>query len=173
MRTEADSTSYSRIIDKVPTETELIGGPFDQGLFMEIIEWKAHRVKTLLTSHIERYGFSQYSDAISIIVKKKSVEYVPYLAGLHGLNYPTASAILHFCLPNDFPIVDIRVTEALIHFKHLSGTTSRFTSSHAGYREYSHTIHNISKRLGVVSLRSIDEALFAYHKAQLQKGNLH
>jgi len=169
---EVYGTGYSRILERIPTEKELIDKPFDLGLFMEIIDWKAHRVKTILSTHIKRYGFSQYSDAIRIINKEKSVEYVPYLAGLYGLNYPTASAILHFCSPNLFPIVDIRVTEALIHFKYLAGSTSSFTSSHAGYRIYFNTIHKIAKALGGISLRTLDEALFAYHKAQLQTGNL-
>lgn len=79
--------------------------------FLEICAWKTPRTKSLCASNSEELvkevthiAFTTNSDQVSIEI----------LTLLRGESWPTASAILHFCHKDPYPLLDFR---ALFNFR--------------------------------------------------------
>ena len=78
------------------------------------------------------------------------------LLELEGVGVPTASTLLYFAFPDDYPILDIRALESL-------GMKSRSTYPVSFWLEYLETCRDLSRRAGV-SIRTLDKALWQHSK---------
>jgi hypothetical protein len=78
------------------------------------------------------------------------------LLELEGVGVPTASTLLYFAFPDDYPILDIRALESL-------GVKPRSTYPVSFWLEYLDACRELARRAGV-SLRTLDKALWQYSK---------
>ena len=78
------------------------------------------------------------------------------LLELEGVGVPTASTLLYFAFPDDYPIVDIRALESL-------GVKPRSTYPVSFWLEYLGACRELARTAGV-SLRTLDKALWQYSK---------
>ena len=134
---------------------DLSQGFITEATFMGILNWKAPRVK----GKIRLNDFKYYNDAIKRAIKVPDSEKLKILCNLQGIDVPVASTILHFIYPEKFPIMDIRVTEALCEFGYLN-VKARSPKNYIKYRQIIFTIVQESG----CSMRELDRALFTYHK---------
>jgi hypothetical protein len=78
------------------------------------------------------------------------------LLGLEGVGVPTASTLLYFAFPADYPILDVRALESL-------GVKARSVYSVSFWLEYLAACRELAKRHSV-DLRTLDKALWQYSK---------
>jgi hypothetical protein len=78
------------------------------------------------------------------------------LLELEGVGVPTASTLLYFAFPDDYPILDVRALESL-------GVKARSTYPVSFWLEYLETCRELSRRAGV-SIRTLDKALWQHSK---------
>jgi hypothetical protein len=78
------------------------------------------------------------------------------LLELEGVGVPTASTLLYFAFPDDYPILDIRALESL-------GVKPRSTYPVSFWLEYLGACRELARRAGV-SIRTLDKALWQYSK---------
>ena len=78
------------------------------------------------------------------------------LLELEGVGVPTASALLYFAFPEDYPILDVRALESL-------GVKPRSTYPVSFWLEYLAACRELARSAGV-SLRTLDKALWQYSK---------
>ncbi len=78
------------------------------------------------------------------------------LLELEGVGVPTASTLLYFAFPDDYPILDVRALESL-------GVKPRSTYPVSFWLEYLSACREIADRAGV-SVRTLDKALWQYSK---------
>ena len=71
---------------------------------------------------------------------------------------PTASTLLHFAFPDDYPILDVRALESL----GLHGQEHRYTDRHSG-SSTSRLVDKLAMRHDV-SMRTLDKALWQHSK---------
>jgi hypothetical protein len=75
---------------------------------------------------------------------------------------PTASVLLHFAMPDRYPILDVRALDSL-------GVTGRSTYPPAFWLGYLDACRSLAAEHGV-SLRTLDKALWQYSKEQGASG---
>lgn len=78
------------------------------------------------------------------------------LLELAGVGVPTASALLYFAFPDDYPILDVRALESLGAKPH-----SQYQVSF--WLEYLGACRELARRYGV-SIRTLDKALWQHSK---------
>jgi hypothetical protein len=78
------------------------------------------------------------------------------LLELEGVGAPTASTLLYFAFPDDYPILDVRALESL-------GVKSRSTYPMGFWLAYLEACRTLARRSGV-SLRTMDKALWQHSK---------
>jgi len=78
------------------------------------------------------------------------------LLELEGVGVPTASTLLYFAFPDDYPILDIRALESL-------GVKPRSQYPVTFWLEYLDACRDLARRAGV-SLRTLDKALWQHSK---------
>jgi hypothetical protein len=77
---------------------------------------------------------------------------------LHGVEWPTASTLLHFCDRRPYPILDYRALWSLGYLRP-PHYTMQFWLSYVGY------VRGLSRRTGY-PIRTVDRALWQYSKAR-------
>lgn len=147
---------YDNIIKIVAEEVN--PGDISEETFIQIINWKTPRVKGIIRSH----PFDYYDEGIKRAIKSPENEKIKILDDLHGIGVPIASTILHFIYPDTFPIMDIRVTLALVEFGYLAVKAR----SPENYEKFRSIMVELVKESNC-SMRELDKALFAYHKIML------
>jgi hypothetical protein len=83
------------------------------------------------------------------------------LLSLEGVGVPTASALLHFGFPSDYPILDVRALESL------GQPTTRTTYSVTYWLRYLAACRGLAAEHRV-TLRTLDKALWQ-HSSELAK----
>jgi hypothetical protein len=78
------------------------------------------------------------------------------LLALDGVGVPTASTLLYFAFPDDYPILDVRALESL-------GVKPRSQYPVGFWLEYLAACRELARRAGV-SIRTLDKALWQYSK---------
>lgn len=78
------------------------------------------------------------------------------LLELDGVGVPTASTLLYFAFPDDYPILDVRALESL-------GVKPRSTYPVSFWLEYLAACRELAGEAGV-SLRTLDKALWQHSK---------
>jgi hypothetical protein len=116
-------------------------------------KWRGGRTRQLAAENTEeevneitRAAFSASSERLRIGA----------LLALRGVNWPMASAILHFAFPDRYPILDVRAMETVDGSK-------GYTFERWG--QYVRLCHETAKRLDV-TMRVLDRALWQADKAK-------
>lgn len=81
---------------------------------------------------------------------------VSALLGLDGVGVPTASTLLYFAFPDDYPILDVRALESL-------GVKPRSQYPVSFWLAYLGFCRELALRCGV-SIRTLDKALWQHSK---------
>ncbi len=121
--------------------------------FLTLCEWKTARSK----SRCAKNGESLIREAtrLALSIKEERLK-IGILRILTGVEWPTASVILHFCDRRPYPILDYRVLWSL-SARQPSVYTFDFWWS---YTEYIRRVARNTKK----SMRTIDRALWQYSK---------
>ena len=122
--------------------------------FITVCSWKTPRSKPKVASNhkdyieeITRISFTTKSDQLRIEI----------LTLLNGVGWPTASTILHFCHPNEFPIIDFRALYSLGY------DTIPNKYDYQFWKAYTNYCRKLSSKLNL-DLRTIDRGLWQYSK---------
>jgi len=81
------------------------------------------------------------------------------LTDLHGVAIPSASALLHFAIPQASPILDVRALESL-------SVEGRSSCSVAFWLRYLDACRSLAAKHGA-SVRTLDKALWQHSKERL------
>ena len=127
--------------------------------FLEICEWKTKRSKSLCARNdaftietVSRAALATSDEALKINL----------LRTLAGVQWPTASALLHFSDERPYPILDYRALWSLGY-----ATPPHYTMPF--WLEYLAYTRGLAKRLKQ-DIRTIDRALWQYSKARQRPG---
>jgi hypothetical protein len=121
--------------------------------FQAMCAWKSPRSKPLCAAN----SSSLVREVTTVALAAKSEELrIGTLLLLHGVSWPTASVVLHFCSSEPYPILDFRALWTL-QTKQPSAYSFRFWWS------YVEACRSIAQR-NRVSMRTLDRALWQYSK---------
>lgn len=119
----------------------------------ELCRWKSTRKASeakknseLTVKEITRFSFSTPDDCSKITS----------LTLLKGVLWPTASVLLHFCVDDTYPILDVRAIWSL-------GEKQPSSYTYEYWRSYVSCCQEISKENNI-SVRTLDKALWQYSK---------
>lgn len=157
----ADEKEYNLILSKVSDEISHTG-TLSRKTFEQIADWKSFHVRY----KVDWNDFGLYQTAIRYVLEVPDKLKVSLLCGLDGVDVPVASTILHFMYPSKFPIVDYRAAQALRD----AGHKLQKRESYLMYNKYRTLIEDIVNQTGY-DIRTIDRALFTYHKKTYSPAN--
>lgn len=150
-----DEGEYNLLLNKVSDEISNTS-TISQDTFERIADWKSFHVK----HKVKWEEFELYQTGIKYALEVPDRLKLSLLCGLEGVDIPVASTILNFMYPNKFPIIDYRVTQVL---REAACIQLAKNMSYKMYYRYKTEIENIVEQTGY-DIRTIDRALFAYHK---------
>ncbi len=130
----------------------------DKDHFMKLCMWKTPRQKPNYNANDEHTIISKTRDLYMHGDHQKRIE---SLDELSGVGYPVASAILHYCFPDIYSIIDFRAIEAL-------GWEQPSYYTYAYWEKYFIKIQEIAKTYGL-SIRTVDKALWEWSKEHSKK----
>lgn len=123
----------------------------DKGRFVEIGRWKSPRTRRhyennnpATVKEITKFSFATNNEEVMLKV----------LCSLNGVQYPVASAILHFAFPKKYPVMDFRAIWSL-------GWAQPKYYTFDFWQKYCLAIRDISKESGE-NIRTVDKALWQY-----------
>ncbi len=121
--------------------------------FLTVCAWKTPRSRP----RVERNGPAAVEEATRrALASPAERERMAALVALEGVGVPTASTLLHFAFPDDYPILDVRALESL-------GQRARSGYPVAYWLRYLDACRELAFRHGV-SLRTLDKALWQHSK---------
>lgn len=160
---EQDIMSISQKYSYLKSENEiaLIGrnikerGFAKRDEFLSICEWKSSRPR----AHLSKNSSALIEDATTIALTTPHEELrIGVLTLLNGVSMPMASAFLHFCHKDPYPILDFRALESL-------GNSVPAVCSFDFWWEYTLHCRALAQR-NRVSMRTLDKALWEWSKAK-------
>jgi hypothetical protein len=122
--------------------------------FLSLAEWKTTRTKSRCRSNAPSYVAEVTRHALAASEPRFKVE---VLRVLDGVDWATASVILHFCDRDRWPILDVRAFWSL-------GTEVPKYITYPLWEAYTASARELAD-LHEVSMRTLDRALWAYSKA--------
>lgn len=129
--------------------------------FLYIGMWKSPRPKKHYERNEAAYVRAVTEVALGTADERLSIE---ILTLLDGVNWPTASVILHFLRPEPYPILDFRALWTL-------GVSPPPPYDFGFWHAYVQVCRNLAAEAGV-SLRTLDRALWRYsdlHQSELER----
>jgi len=123
--------------------------------FIAVCEWKTPRSRPKVAANTEAAVVQATRRALTADDERTRVE---ALLKLGGVGIPTASTLLYFAYPSDYPILDFRALESL-------GVKSRSTYPVSFWLQYLEACRELARQNGV-SLRTLDLALWQHSKEQ-------
>jgi hypothetical protein len=121
--------------------------------FLEICRWKTVRS----ASKVARNTASSIKRATAqALSSQDEAARMTALLELDGVGVPTASTLLYFAFPADYPILDVRALDSL-------GVRARSGYPVSFWLEYLAACRELGDRHGV-DLRTLDKALWQYSK---------
>lgn len=150
-----DEEEYNLILNTVSDEISH-RGTLSQQTFRRIVDWKSFHVRY----KVDWDDFQLYETAIKYALEVPDRLKLSLLCGLEGVDIAVASTVLNFMYPNKFPIIDYRVTQVL---REAVGVQLPKNMSYKMYYMYKTEIEKIVMHTGY-DIRTIDRALFSYHK---------
>lgn len=115
--------------------------------------WKTPRSRTRIAANSRHTVLSRTRRALA--GTDESGRIAPLLE-LQGVGVPTASTLLYFAFPDDYPILDVRVLESL-------GVKPRSQYPVSFWLEYLDACRKLARRHGV-GIRTLDKALWQHSK---------
>ena len=120
-----------------------------------IAEWKAARVKGHVNKNDEQY--IKDITQVSLSTKNERLK-IEILTLLNGVQIRMASAILMFCFPEQYTVMDYRAWDSLKAFDKVDG---EIDDTFECWQNYNEICREIATQNGV-SLRKLDQALWQY-----------
>lgn len=125
----------------------------------DVVEWKSgkrmlHLCEENTPEEIEecsKAAFAARTDRLRIHA----------LVALHGVSWPTASAVLHFVFPCQFPVLDVRVMRAVGEIPADANQPPNYTIPL--WSKYAELCRATAERYGV-TLRDLDRALWMWDR---------
>jgi hypothetical protein len=130
-----------------------VRGYFTRAEFIEVCAWKTPRSRPKVAANSARAVATTTGRALATADEEARIR---TLLELQGVGVPTASTLLHFAFPDDYPILDVRALESL-------GVRSRSTYPVSFWLAYLEACRELARR-GGVSLRTLDKALWQHSK---------
>lgn len=121
--------------------------------FLRIAEWKTVRSRPRCERNADAFVREVTSAALASTHEGFKIN---TLRLLEGVEWPTASVILHFCDRGRYPILDVRA----LWSAGLDGTPSHSFTLWMAYTEF---LRGVADKTGV-SMRTLDKALWQYSK---------
>jgi hypothetical protein len=115
--------------------------------------WKAPRVVPKVLVNEESFIHEATRIALSTSHERMRIE---TLTLLHGVQYPMASVILHFCHADRYPIIDFRALWSL-GFEEVPAYSFEF------WMEYVYCCRDLADKAGV-DMRTLDKSLWQHSK---------
>jgi len=129
-------------------------GSLTRSQFLEMARWKTSRSKSRCAKNSDEFVAEVTSAALRSNIPRFKVE---VLTLLDGVDWPTASVILHFCDRERWPIIDFRAFWSLGQ----DSPAGRYTvDMWTAYTLYTRQLAHSAK----VDMRTLDRALWAYSK---------
>lgn len=123
--------------------------------FLAVCAWKSPRSRPRCEENSEELVRAVTEVALSTGCEQLRVESLTLLRGVH---WPTASAILHFCHADPYPVLDVRALWSL-------GVERPPPYAFDFWHAYTLACRKIARRARV-SMRDLDRALWQYSKEQ-------
>ena len=128
-------------------------GYLNRDQFLAIAEWKTLRSRLRCQANDSEFVEEVTRAALASKHEQFKIE---TLRLLDGVDWPTASVILHFCDEGRYPILDVRALWSL-------GVTRPLSVSFPVWMKYTEILRGIAAEAGV-SMRTLDKALWQYSK---------
>jgi hypothetical protein len=128
-------------------------GHYAREEFLTVCAWKTARSRP----RVERNDARVVEQATGVAIGSRDErERMEALVALEGVGVPTASTLLHFAFPAEYPILDVRALQSL-------GQRARSVYPVAYWLGYLAACRELAHRHGV-SLRTLDKALWQSSK---------
>lgn len=128
-------------------------------ILFNIVDWKAPRIRNRVRDNKKEFVEEVTKHCFSSLNEQFKIE---GLTILRGVDYRVASAILHFCFPSLYIIMDYRAWGTLEEQKYLPKKYD-IKDDFEHWQRYLNVCRKISKRCDY-SLRQLDKALWQYSK---------
>jgi hypothetical protein len=128
-------------------------GHYTRAEFIEVCAWKTPRSRPKVTANSAHAVMATTGRALAAADEDGRMR---ALLELDGVGVPTASTLLHFAFPDEYPILDARALESL-------GVRSRSTYPVGFWLGYLAACRELARRAGV-TLRTLDKALWQHSK---------
>lgn len=128
-------------------------GYYTREEFLTVCRWKTERSASKVAANDERSVREATQRALGADEEAVRME---ALDALHGVGVPTASALLHFAFPGDYPILDVRALESL-------GVRARTVYPVSFWLDYLDACRCLAHQLDV-PIRTLDKALWQHSK---------
>jgi hypothetical protein len=131
----------------------LARGHYTRAEFIEVCAWKTVRSRPKVAANSEPAVVDATGRALSAVDEATRIA---ALLELVGVGVPTASTLLYFVYPDDYPILDVRALESL-------GVKPRSVYPISFWLAYLSACRALAQRAGV-SIRTLDKALWQHSK---------
>lgn len=128
-------------------------GHFTLAEFLQFCEWKSPRTRPRCAENSAEMVEEVTRIALSTPLEQMRVE---VLTVLRGVEWPTASVLLHFAHPEPYPILDYRALWSL-------GWREPPRYTFPVWRAYTEVCRDLSRAAGV-SMRTLDRALWQFSR---------
>jgi hypothetical protein len=128
-------------------------GHYTRPEFIEVCGWKTVRSRPKVAANSEAAVVDATGRALSAAEEEVRISALLELA---GVGVPTASTLLYFVFPDDYPILDVRALESL-------GVKPRSVYPVGFWLDYLSTCRTLAGRAGV-DIRTLDKALWQHSK---------
>jgi hypothetical protein len=138
-------------------EAARLRGCYTREEFLLVCGWKTVRSRSKVATNPEAEVERATRTALQAQYEAQRMQ---ALLELDGVGVPTASTLLHFAHPSDYPILDVRALESLGH-------QGRSTYSVSYWLRYLDTCRRLASEHGV-TIRVLDKALWQHSKERGQ-----
>lgn len=128
-------------------------GHYTRAEFIEVCAWKTPRSRPKVASNSDPAVVDATARALACCDEAGRIGALLELA---GVGVPTASTLLYFAFPDDYPILDVRALDSL-------GVRPRSSYPVSFWLAYLDACRALARRSGV-SLRTLDKALWQRSK---------
>lgn len=128
-------------------------GHYTRAEFIEVCAWKTARSRPKVASNTEATVVDATRRALAATDERTRIQALLELA---GVGVPTASTLLYFAFPDDYPILDVRALASL-------GVRPRSQYPVSFWLQYLGACRELARRCAV-SMRRLDKALWQNSK---------
>jgi hypothetical protein len=128
-------------------------GFYGRDEFLSVCRWKTPRSRSKVASNDAATVERLTARALAAADERQRMQTLIELA---GVGVPTASTLLHFAFPEEYPILDVRALESL-------GKRARSMYPVGFWLGYLHACRDLAMRYRV-SIRTLDKALWQHSK---------